>query len=56
MGARARRESVARDFLADPSPGSESLGAALANRLPSLVRDFFPTGNFRESSCVFPAL
>lgn len=46
MGARARRESVARGFLADPSPGSESLGAALGNRRPSLVRDFFPTGNF----------
>lgn len=46
MGARARRESVARGFLADPSPGSESLSAALGNRRPSLVRDFFPTGNF----------
>nr|DAH75303.1 MAG TPA: hypothetical protein [Caudoviricetes sp.] len=46
MGARARRESVARGFLADPSPGSESLGAALGNRGPSLVRDFFPTENF----------
>nr|DAI99297.1 MAG TPA: hypothetical protein [Caudoviricetes sp.] len=46
MGAWARRESVARGFLADPSPGSESLGAALGNRRPSLVRDFFPTENF----------
>ena len=48
MGARARRESVARGFFADPSPGSESLGAALGNRRPSLVRDFFPTENFER--------
>lgn len=46
MGARARRESVARGFLADPSPGSESFRVAARNRRPSLVRDFFPTENF----------
>nr|DAZ82978.1 MAG TPA: hypothetical protein [Caudoviricetes sp.] len=46
MGARARRESVARGFLADPSPGSESLGAAPGNRWPPLAREFFPTENF----------
>nr|DAW54049.1 MAG TPA: hypothetical protein [Caudoviricetes sp.] len=54
MGARARRESVARGFLADPSPGSESLGAALGNRRPPLVRDFFPTGDFWKAPACSP--
>nr|DAZ37330.1 MAG TPA: hypothetical protein [Caudoviricetes sp.] len=48
MGARACRASVARGFLANPSPGSESLGAALGNREASCEREIFPTGSDKK--------
>ena len=57
-GGRLGRSGASRERRAglpcDPSPGSESFRAAAKNREPPLVRDFFPTGNFRKASACSP--
>ena len=49
MGAQARRESVARGFLADPSPGVRKFGRCPWKPPAPPRARFFPHGEFREA-------